>query len=116
VVDEEQRLVGIVTRHDLLQIFLRADSDIRRDIIDEVLVCTLSLPPQAVDITVQEGVVTLTGQLERRTEAEIAVSTARQVDGVVAVDDQLTSRLDDAHARLSEQAVHGVADDWLRKL
>ncbi|MET8299525.1 CBS domain-containing protein [Streptomyces sp. NPDC005180] len=58
VVDAEQHLVGIVTRHDLLQIFLRGDNDILREVMDEVFVRTLSLPPQAVSITVREGVVT----------------------------------------------------------
>jgi CBS domain-containing protein len=116
VVDEEQHLVGMVTRRDLLQIFLRTDGDIRSDVIDEVIAGTLSLPPQAVNITVREGVVTLSGQLEHRTEIEIAVRMTRQIDGVVAVDDQLTFRLDDAHLRLTERAPHGVADDWLRKL
>ncbi len=116
VVDAKEHLVGIVTRHDLLQIFLRSDSDIHREITDEVLVRTLSLPPQAVSITVREGVVTLTGELEHRSDAEIAVRTAHQVDGVVAVDDRLTFRLDDAKLRLSEQGQHGVADEWLRKL
>ncbi len=39
----------------------------------------------------------------------------RQIDGVVAVVDKLTWRLDDTRLRSDEQALHGVADDWLRK-
>jgi len=35
---------------------------------------------------------------------------------VVAVVDKLTHRLDDSHVRPDEPALHGVADDWLRKL
>ncbi|MEU3304547.1 CBS domain-containing protein [Streptomyces sp. NPDC006678] len=116
VVDAEQHLVGIVTRHDLLQIFLRGDNDILREVMDEVFVRTLSLPPQAVSITVREGVVTLTGELEHRPDAEIAMRTTHKIDGVVAVDNQLTFRLDDAQVRLSEPGQRGVADDWLRKL
>ncbi|MFD8050408.1 CBS domain-containing protein [Streptomyces chartreusis] len=116
VVDDTQHLLGIITRHDLLEVFLRADNDIQRDVIDEVLVRTLSLPPQAISVTVRQGVVTLAGEVEHRSDAGIAVRTARLVDGVVAVDDQLTFRLDDPHVRVSEQSHHGVADDWLRKL
>jgi len=96
VVDEEGRLVGIVTRRDLLQVFLRPDTEIRDDVIEEVLTRTLRLAPMAIDVYVVEGVITLTGRLERRSETEIAVSMTRQIDGVVAVIDQLTYRFDDS--------------------
>ncbi|AZQ39502.1 CBS domain-containing protein [Streptomyces cyaneochromogenes] len=116
VLDEEQRLVGIVTRRDLLQVFLRPDAAIRAEVVDEVLVRALWLPPRSIAVSVTEGVVTLLGQMERKSETEIAVSMTRQIDGVVAVVDKLDYRLDDSHARPDEQALHGIADDWLRKL
>ncbi|MEW1928751.1 CBS domain-containing protein [Streptomyces sp. NPDC088360] len=116
VLDEEERLVGIVTRHDLLQVFLRPDADIRDEVIKEVLVRTLWLAPQIIDVSVTEGVVTLTGQMERKSETEIAVSMTHQVDGVVAVVANLTYRLDDSHLKPDEQSLHGVTDAWLRKL
>ncbi|MGW3355460.1 CBS domain-containing protein [Streptomyces bungoensis] len=116
VVDEEDRLVGIVTRRDLLQVFLRPDPVIRDEVIEEVLSRTLWLAPRAVDVSVAQGVVTLSGRMERRSEAEIAVTMAKQVDGVVAVVDRLTHRLDDSRVQPAGQAPHGVADDWLRKL
>ncbi|GGY15114.1 CBS domain-containing protein [Streptomyces djakartensis] len=116
VVDGEDRLAGIVTRRDLLQVFLRPDPDIRRQVIDEVLVGALWQAPRSVDVLVAEGVVTLAGSLERKSETEIAVSMTRQIDGVVAVVDELTHRLDDSHLRPDEPALHGVAEDWLRRL
>jgi CBS domain-containing protein len=116
VVDEDDRLVGIVTRRDLLQVFLRSDREIRQEVIDEVLVRTLWLAPQTVDVSVVEGVVTLAGQMERRSETEIALSMTRQIDGVVGVVDKLTHRLDDSRLQPEAQALHGVADDWLRRL
>ncbi|MFR9799114.1 CBS domain-containing protein [Streptomyces sp. MS06] len=116
VLDEQDRLVGIVTRRDLLKVFLRPDADIRAEVVDEVLVHALWLPPRGVDVAVTEGVVTLSGILERRSEKEIAVSMTRQVDGVVDVVDKLTYRLDDARVQPEEQALHGVADQWLRRL
>ncbi|MFI6931575.1 CBS domain-containing protein [Streptomyces sp. NPDC050287] len=116
VLDEEERLVGIVTRRDLLQVFLRPDAEIRREVIEEVLVRGLLLAPRSVDVLVTEGVVTLHGDMEHRSETEIAVSMARRIDGVVDVVDQLTYRLDDARLQPDEQALHGVADDWLRRL
>jgi len=116
VVDEEERLVGIVTRRDLLQVFLRADAEVRTEVIEEVLVRTLWLAPQTFDVSVIEGVVTLDGHMERKSETEIAISMTRQIDGVVGVVDNLTYRLDDSRIQPDEQALHGVADDWLRKL
>jgi CBS domain-containing protein len=114
VLDEEERLVGIVTRRDLLQVFLRLDAEIRAEVVEEVLVRALWLAPRSIDVSVVEGVVTLAGAMERKSETEIAVSMTRQVDGVVAVVDKLTFRLDDTHLRADEQAMHGIADDWLR--
>lgn len=116
VVDEEDRLVGIVTRRDLLQVFLRPDRDIRKEVIDEVLGRTLWLAPRGIDVLVVEGVVTLTGHMERKSETEIAVSMTRRIDGVVAVVDKLTYRLDDARPSTGEPALQGVADDWLRRI
>ncbi|MGI5452076.1 CBS domain-containing protein [Streptomyces sp. CA-249302] len=116
VLDEAHRLVGIVTRRDLLTVFLRPDADIRTEVVEEVLVRALWLPPRSIDVSVTEGVVTLTGHMERKSEKEIAVSMTRQIDGVVAVVDGLTYRLDDARIQPDEQVVHGVADDWLRRM
>ncbi|MFC8358522.1 CBS domain-containing protein [Streptomyces griseorubiginosus] len=115
VLDEEGRLVGIVTRRDLLQVFLRPDAEIRKEVIDEVLVRALWLAPRGVDVSVTDGVVTLTGQMERKSETGIAIAMTARVDGVVAVVDRLTYRLDDARIEPDEQALHGVADDWLRR-
>ena len=107
----------IVTRRDLLQVFLRTDDAIKHEVQREVLGNTLWLAPQAIMVGVEEGVVTLTGRLERRSDITIAVNTTRRVDGVVAVVDQLSYRIDDTHMRPVEQAaLHGVADDWMRRL
>nr|WP_078629314.1 CBS domain-containing protein [Streptomyces sp. 142MFCol3.1] len=116
VVDHEDRLVGIVTRRDLLQVFLRADDDIRQAVQQEVFLDTLWLPPHVVEATVQDGVVTLTGQLERRSDIPVAVRMTRGLDGVVDVVDHLSYRIDDSHLQPAEQTVHGITDDWLRKL
>ncbi|MFJ3336204.1 CBS domain-containing protein [Streptomyces sp. NPDC086766] len=116
VVDEEDRLVGIVTRRELLRGFLRADEEIRREVEEEVFGNTLWLAPHVVEATVRDGVVTLTGQLERRGDIPVAVGMTRRIDGVVDVVDRLSYRLDDTRLRPVEQALHGVADDWLRRL
>ncbi|MFE7607070.1 CBS domain-containing protein [Streptomyces celluloflavus] len=92
VLDEEARLVGIVTRRDLLQIFVRPDADIRDEVIDEVMVRALWLSPHTVNVTVHGGVVTLSGDVENRIDESVAVRMTRQVHGVVAVMNHLTHR------------------------
>ncbi|WP_329241476.1 CBS domain-containing protein [Streptomyces sp. NBC_01478] len=116
VLDEEDRLVGIVTRRDVLQVFLRPDADIRDEVVAEVLVRALWLAPSIIDVSVVEGVVTLSGQMERKSETEIAVSMTRQIDGVVAVVDQLSYRRDDSHIQPEEQTYRGVTETWVRHL
>jgi CBS domain-containing protein len=117
VLDEENRLVGIVTRRDLLQVFLRPDADIREDVIEEVLVRSLWLTPQAAGVAVVDGVVTLEGCLERKSEVQIAGRMTSRIDGVVAVINRLTARYDDSDLQPTRSsAMHGVAEDWLRKL
>ncbi|MFB7504836.1 CBS domain-containing protein [Streptomyces broussonetiae] len=116
VVDEEDRLVGIVTRRDLLQVFVRTDEEIRQAVRSEVLVDALRLGPNTVDVDVYDGVVTLTGQLEHRSDATMAVALARRLDGVVDVVDHLTYRFDDRHAQPAGPAAHGEADDWSHNL
>lgn len=93
---DDGRLVGIVTRSDLLKVFLRPDADIRAEVVDGVLVRGLWLRPTDVQVTVHQGVVTLSGRLEYRGDAEIARHMASHVDGVVKVVDQLTWHVDNA--------------------
>ncbi|MFC3349232.1 CBS domain-containing protein [Streptomyces echinoruber] len=95
VVDEEDRLIGIATRRDLLRIFLRTDDEIRRQVADEVLPVALGLPPGAVQVSVGDGMVTLRGRVELRSQVPEAVHAAWRVDGVVGVVNGLDFRLDD---------------------
>ncbi|WP_336298831.1 CBS domain-containing protein [Streptomyces cinnabarinus] len=92
VVDEEDRLIGIATRRDLLRVFLRTDEEIRREVTDDVLTRDLRLPPRTVTVSVRDGMVTLDGQLERRGDIPLALQLAWRVDGVVGVVNKLTPR------------------------
>jgi CBS-domain-containing membrane protein len=96
VVDPAGPLLGIVSRADLLKVFLRTDAEIAREIRCEVLVRAMWMSPDTVIIKVRDGVVTLTGQLERRSLIPIAISLVYGIDGVVDVVDQLTFELDDS--------------------
>jgi CBS domain-containing protein len=95
VVDDLGRLVGIVTRGDLLKVHLRPDADIRTDVVQDVLHRVLAIDEGMVRVEVHDGVVKLIGQLDRRTAAELAARLAAQVSGVVAVVDKLGYDYDD---------------------
>jgi hypothetical protein len=47
VVDDRGRLVGIISRSDLLKVFNRPDEAIRREIIEEVIVGEFMMTPTA---------------------------------------------------------------------
>lgn len=95
VVDARGRLVGIVSRRDLLRDYLRPDAELRTEITDAVLRRVLLIEPGAVDVEVDRGLVTLRGTTDRRSTAQIAVRLTHLVPGVVDVRDELTYEYDD---------------------
>jgi CBS domain-containing protein len=96
VVDGTGRLVGIVSRRDLLAAYLRTDEDIRAEIRENVLMGELLIGPTEVATTVHGGVVTLHGTVETRSIARIAGRLARAVTGVVDVANHLRWEYDDS--------------------
>jgi len=96
---EDGRLVGIVTRADLVRAYLRPDDELERLIRDEVLVRELWVDPAEVDVRVERGVVHLRGTVDRRSTAELVARHVARVEGVVAVDSELGWRLDDSEIK-----------------
>ncbi|MET9625614.1 CBS domain-containing protein [Streptomyces sp. NPDC006464] len=90
VVDAGGRLIGVLSRSDLLQLFLRRDRAIQEEILEDVVTRILGLSPASIHIDVDEGRVTLSGTLERRSVAPVFVRLCESVDGVVEVVDRLT--------------------------
>lgn len=97
VVDARGKIAGIVTRSDLLQVFLRADEDLRHE-VKGVLIPALMLEAPTIRVDVLWNVVTLAGELDRRSDVEILTRMVGELDGVVGVVDHLTYRWDDAAA------------------
>ena len=95
VVDAHGHLVGIVSRADLLRVFLREDAEISLEIRDDVIRRTLWIDPDTIRIVVREGVVTMQGQIERRSLLPILERLVASIEGVVAVDDRLSYAVDD---------------------
>lgn len=95
VVDGHGALLGIVSRADLMKVFLRTDEEIREEILGEVFVHLLWADPTDVDIAVRDGIVTLTGTVGDRSTAEVAERLVRRLDGVIDVVSELEFRFDD---------------------
>lgn len=94
VVDEADRLLGIVSRGDLLRVFLRRDDAIREEITGDVLQRTLGLDPRDVTAEVSDGRVALAGTVEYRSLIPVIEQLCRGVDGVVSVTAQIAFRRD----------------------
>jgi len=99
VVDHNERLMGIVTRADLVRAFVRPDEAIEREIREDVIHRILWLEPEQLAITVSGGEVELTGQVETKTDAELIPSFVRRVPGVVGVTSKLRWREENGHRR-----------------
>ncbi|MHB9864199.1 CBS domain-containing protein [Streptomyces sp. YIM S03343] len=94
VVDEGGVLKGVVSRSDLLKVFLREDLDIageiRREVVAKLFPEPLREPLDPVRVAVCDGVVTLSGRVPDASLVPVAVRLARAVEGVVDVDSELT--------------------------
>ena len=89
VIDANGHLVGIISRADVLSVFDRTDEEIRAE-IGELLRDEFLVDPHAFDVTVKDGVVTLTGVPETNEVGHELVQQIRHVQGVVAVRDRLS--------------------------
>ncbi|CBG68204.1 putative CBS domain protein [Streptomyces scabiei 87.22] len=91
VIDDEGRLLGVVSRGDLLKVFLRSDEDIEEEVRRTVVAYLFPALSHTIHVTVQDGVVTLRGRVRDPTLGWVAERLVRAVEGVV-----------DVHARLGE--------------
>ena len=100
VLDARHELVGIVTRSDLLRVFLRDDAEI----LDEVNQVIANLAPQVgtgVSGAVADGVVTVSGDVARLSMAQSVLNEVRLIGGVVAIEDRTMAQYDDIHIAMA---------------
>lgn len=86
VVDDVGMLQGVVSRGDLLKVFLRDGEEIAEEVRREVVAYLFPAPTSAVRVTVEEGVVTLSGRVRDRSLLPVAARLIRAVEGVVDVE------------------------------
>ena len=90
VVDDEDRLQGIVSRADLLKVFLRADEDIEEEVRRTVVSYLFPALSHTIHVAVHDGVVTLRGRVQDTSLVWVAERLVRAVEGVVDIESRLT--------------------------
>jgi CBS-domain-containing membrane protein len=89
VTDADGHLVGIISRADVLSVFDRTDEAIRKEITEGVLLSEFLTDPLIFTVTVDDGIVTLSGRPETNETGHEIVRRVRHLQGVVAVRDRL---------------------------
>lgn len=92
---EDELLVGIVTRADLVRAFTRTDAELEREVREDVLERTLWIDAGKVGVEVDDGRVALTGRLDKRTDVELLERLVGRVPGVIGVRSRVTWNVDD---------------------
>jgi CBS domain-containing protein len=87
------KLVGIVTRADLVRAFHRSDDEIAEEIREDVLHRALWIDPESLSVEVEDGIVTVSGPVETPLTLESVVHDIRRVPGVVDIHSHLHSRV-----------------------
>ncbi|MFD6066090.1 MULTISPECIES: CBS domain-containing protein [Amycolatopsis] len=95
VVDRDGKLTGIVSRADLVRAFVRTDAEIRDEVLRDISEQVRRPARGEVRAEVENGVVTLRGVVERRSQAVVLSALARRIAGVVKVVDELRFGWDD---------------------
>jgi len=92
VVDGTGRLEGVVSRADLLKVFLRDDEEIAEEVRREIVSYLFPTPASAVRVEVREGIVRLGGRVKDTALVPVAARLVRAVEGVVDVEFTLDAR------------------------
>jgi CBS domain-containing protein len=93
---EDGRLVGIVTRADLVRAYVRTDDELSRSIREDVLLRVLWLDPTVFEVAVRDGVAAIHGQVERRSTAEMVERAVTMVPGIIDVHADVSWSFDDS--------------------
>jgi CBS domain-containing protein len=90
---EHGKLVGILTRADVVRAFTRTAAEIADEIREEIFRRTLWLEPGSVSMDVVEGVVRIEGEVETEADAELLPVFVSRVPGVVSVSADVRARV-----------------------
>lgn len=103
---EDGRLVGIVSRADLVRSFVRSDDELAATIRQDVILRALWLDPAHFEVSVRDGVATVVGHVERRSTAEMVGRVVGLVPGVVDVRTDISWSIED-------EEIEAPSPDWV---
>jgi CBS domain-containing protein len=90
VIDATGRLIGVVSRGDVLSVFTRRDADIQREAAEEMIAESFVADSRGLGVAVHDGIVTLTGHPETQQAGRELVEAVRHIDGVIAIRNQMS--------------------------
>jgi CBS domain-containing protein len=94
VISDDGRLIGIVSRCDVLRVYSRPDEEIRRQVTEDLILGTFRCDPASFTVTVKDGIVTVAGTPETSLVGQDIIDAVRHMEGVVTVRDRLRYPLD----------------------
>ena len=87
VTDPDGKLVGIVSRHDVLRLFARPDDEVRESVLHALT--SLGTDPARLRVEVTDGLVLLSGPVDDEDTALTITAVVASIPGVVEVLDEL---------------------------
>ncbi len=90
VVDADDRLLGVISRADIVSLYTRPDDVIEDEIREDLIRRVLLIDPDGIQVDVANGVVNLSGEVETRSEARMLEELTNRLDGVLRVESDLT--------------------------
>lgn len=99
VTSDDGRLIGIVTRSDVLGVYSRPDAEIQHQVTQDLMLGTFLCDPGRLTVTVKDGIVTIEGTPETTSAGHDIIDAVRHMEGVVAVRDRLSYPPDSPYLR-----------------
>ena len=99
VTSDDGRLIGIVTRSDILGVYNRPDAEIQHQVSQDLILGTFRSDPDRFTVTVKDGIVTIEGTPETTPAGHDIIDAVRHMEGVVAVRDRLSYPPDSPYLR-----------------
>jgi CBS-domain-containing membrane protein len=90
VISDDGKLIGIVSRADLLSVYSRPDEEIGHEVAQDLILGMFSCDPDKFTVTVKDGIVTIAGAPETTRVGLDIIDAIRHMEGVVAVRDRLS--------------------------